>query len=286
MQQDALYGSFKAELAVACRLARAAGAAIMAVYRSDFAVRYKDQDTSNPVTDADTQANTLIVQGLRAAFPNDGVLAEETAETPEATAHRRAASRLWCVDPVDGTREFVARNGNFVVMIGLAIQGRAAVGVLYQPTEDRLYWGAEAQAYVQDASGTRSLRVSDLTDPKEATFAISRTHRSRMVSQVSQLLGTDRSLPLGSVGLKMARLCEAQADLYVSMSDKTHEWDACGPEALLRAAGGEVTDVYGAPLAYNKDHTNTATGIVASNGHLHGHCLQALKTACEAWKLT
>jgi 3'(2'), 5'-bisphosphate nucleotidase len=170
------------------------------------------------------------------------------------------------------------------VMIGLAVQGRAAMGVLYQPTEDRLYWGAEAQAFVQDAHGTRPLHVSSLTDAKQATFAISRTHRSRMVTQVSQLLGTNKSLPLGSVGLKMARLCEAQADLYVSMSDKTHEWDACGPEALLRAAGGEVTDVYGAPLAYNKDHTHTATGIVASNKHLHGDCLQALLQACAAWK--
>jgi 3'(2'), 5'-bisphosphate nucleotidase len=106
---------------------------------------------------------------------------------------------------------------------------------------------------------------------------VSRSHRSKTVTRVADELGVVREQPLGSVGLKATRVALGAADVYLSVSDRTHEWDACAPEAILRAAGGMVTDCLGEPLRYNKTITNTPRGILATNGLLHAACVQALK---------
>lgn len=257
---------------VAQQLARRAGKLIMEIYATDFAVEYKSGDRTNPVTLADREANRLIVDGLREAFPDDAVLAEESADDTARMNH----PRLWCVDPIDGTKEFVSRNEQFVVMIGLAIGGAAKLGVLYQPTRQQLICGAEGQCILEDAEGSRALRVSSQADPAQATAVVSRSHRSRAVERVATHMGIQRTVPIGSVGLKMAELARGTADIYISASNQTHEWDACGPEAVLVAAGGTVTDCLGQPLVYNKPQTQTPYGILGTNGPLHRACVDAI----------
>jgi 3'(2'), 5'-bisphosphate nucleotidase len=215
----------------------------------------------------------VIVQGLSRSFPEDAILAEESA--PQTDRHQ--SRRLWCVDPLDGTREFVEKNGQFSVMIGLAIDGEACLGVVYRPTEDVLYWGACGQAGMMRRGEAKSLRVSNTRKPSEARMMVSRSHMSKTVSQVAERLGVGGVRPLGSVGLKIAELAEAQADLYVSTSTRTHEWDACAPEAILRSAGGLMTDVCGTRLRYNKPTTETPRGMLATNGRLHQACVDALR---------
>jgi len=268
---------FARELDIACQLARRAGEIAMRYYTTQVVVEYKGDDPSNPVTQADKDANALIVDGLAKAFPDDAILAEESAAQESRHAHKR----LWCVDPIDGTREFIDRNGMFVVMIGLAIDGAAALGVLYQPTEDALLWGAGGQAEIQQRGQTRPLKVSQIADPKQATMVVSRSHASKSVQRAATALNVGKRMPLGSVGLKIARLSEGSADIYISTSSQTHEWDACGPEAVLRAAGGQMTDLCGAPLRYNKRNTATPRGMVATNGVLHEACIGALRPLAE-----
>ncbi|MEE8409789.1 MAG: 3'(2'),5'-bisphosphate nucleotidase CysQ [Myxococcota bacterium] len=270
--------SFSRELEVAKRLARQAGAVIMEHYRAGVEVHYKDRGESDPVTAADRDANTLIVEGLAAAFPDDGILAEESPDTSD----RREKSRLWVVDPLDGTRDFIDQTGQFVVMIGLAIDGEAKLGVVLQPTEDVLYWGADGVATLErGGSGgggkTAPMRPSAKADSSQAIMMVSRSHRSKTVSRVAEALGVKRVEPTGSVGLKVARLAEGAADIYLSMSNRTREWDACAPEAILRAAGGRMTDVLGAALEYNKKATETPRGMLATNGPLHTACVDALR---------
>jgi 3'(2'), 5'-bisphosphate nucleotidase len=260
------------ELEVACRLARQAGALAMKHYGPGLKVDFKDGDPTNPVTQADRDANALIMQGLAASFPGDAILAEEAAPDPK----RHAFRRLWCVDPIDGTRDFVAHTGQFAVMIGLAIDGVAVLGAVYQPTSDSLWWGMGQLARVERQASSRDLRVSRISDPAQSTMMASRSHASKALLRTAESLGVKRMLPMGSVGLKMAQLAEGTADLYCSISNKTHEWDACGPEAILKAAGGRVTDLMGEPLAYNKAQTNTPRGILGSNGALHAACVAAL----------
>ncbi len=265
------------ELAVAIDLARRAGAAVLTHYQVDVQVDYKGGNHSNPVTAADRVANELIVAGLRQAFPADAVLAEESV----ADTSRFDARRLWCVDPLDGTQEFIAHNGQFVVMIGLAIDGEARLGVVFAPTAGRLYWGvpgrAESPAGVESSTGPLALAVSRTSEPQQAIMVVSRSHRSKTVSAIAEALHLKAQRPLGSVGLKAAEVASGAAELYISMSDKTHEWDACAPEAIVRAAGGLMTDVVGEPLRYNKPHTHTPHGLLATNGALHAAAVAAIR---------
>lgn len=264
--------SMARELEVACLLARQAGEIARKYYREGVQVEYKNNDHTNPVTQADKDANTLICAGLEAAFPGDAILAEESVPDPSRHSNRR----LWCVDPIDGTRDFVDRTGQFVVMIGLAIEQKATLGVVYQPTEDILWWGYGQTARVESATATHDVRVSATTNPKLSTLVTSRVHHSRGLDLFTSGLGIARRMAVGSVGLKIAKLVEQHADIYLSFSSQMHEWDACAPEAIVRAAGGMMTDVTGAPLRYNQPQTTLARGILASNPTLHPQCVQAI----------
>lgn len=258
------------ELDVAKRLAREAGARILAHYSAGVAVEYKGHH--DPVTQADRDANTVIVAGLTQAFPDDAVLAEESNNS----ATRHAKNRLWCVDPLDGTQELIARNGQFVVMIGLAIAGEARLGVVYQPTEDILWAGTGRIATVErKGQAPKRIAPTRCTDPREAVLVGSRSHVSRTVASIAETLQVARHDRVGSVGLKAARVAEGAADIYMSLSNQTHEWDACAPEAILRAAGGFMTDACGDPLRYNKQRTNTPRGLLATNGLLHAIVIDA-----------
>jgi len=263
--------SFSRELDVARDLARRAGAIILEHYARGVEVEYKGH--GDPVTQADKDANHSIVEGLHAAFPDDGVLAEESGGSDD----RRSRARLWCIDPLDGTQEFINRNGEFVVMIGLAVHGEARAGVVYQPTEDMMWFGAGQEAFVEHAGKTTQLCASRQLDPHDAVLVASRSHMSKTVTDIADKFGVKRIDRVGSVGLKMARVACAQADAYLSASTCTHEWDACAPEAILRAAGGRVTDTFGDPLRYNKQETNTPRGMLATNGLVHAAVLEAAR---------
>ncbi len=265
------------ELETAKDLAKAAGEVILRHYERGVAVELKGP--GDPVTMADRDANRLITEGLARAFPNDAILAEESPLDDTRHAH----ARLWCVDPLDGTREFIAHNGEFVVMIGLAIDGEARLGVVYQPTTDELYFGAGGEAYREHDGEVTPLRTSTLACPDgEAVLMVSRSHLSRQVEAAARRLRVAKCEPRGSVGLKVARIAAGHADIYLSFSNRTFEWDACAPEAILRAAGGEMTDVDGLALRYNKPEPNTPRGLLASNGPLHARCVAVIKESCRA----
>lgn len=250
------------ELETATHIAKRAAEVLLDIYATDFSVDFKGQGTSDPVTEADRRANTLIVDALRAAFPDDGIVAEESDDNERALAHRR----IWYVDPLDGTKEFVSKNGEFSVMIGLAIDGRAELGVVLQPSEGKLYRGVVgAGAFVEHAGETHALRVSTHARPSDLRLIVSRSHRPKSTEELMQRLGIDKEATSGSVGLKIGQLAEQRADLYVHLSDKSSAWDTCGPEAVLRAAGGRFTDLGGNAFVYGKADLRTRGGILACN---------------------
>jgi len=292
------------ELRVAAKLAKQASAVVLRHYNqtTPMVVDYKDEAASDPVTAADKDANTLIVNGLKLAFPQDAILAEESPDN----ANRLSHDRLWCVDPVDGTREYVARNGQFVVMIGLAISGHSVLGVVLQPTTETMWYGVipytaatkdgrrDTGGYAFRQSGNHNavpISVSTKDDPATAKLMVSRSHRSEAVMAIAKSLGGLEQIPMGSVGLKAAALCSStinvqnspfpDADLYISLTDRTKEWDSCAPEAILRGAGGTMTGINGDTLRYNKPEPNNRRGILASNGHLHAAALKALQPVTE-----
>ncbi len=251
---------FEPEISAAVELARGAGRILMEIYARDFAVAYKGKN--DPVTEADQLANAYIVQELRARFPSDGIVAEETADQSEALSKRRC----WFVDPLDGTKEFIAKNGEFSVMIGLAIDGQSTLGVVFQPGKDKLYRGVlGGGAFLESAGQTQDLTVSEKSTTSTLKLVVSRSHRPDSIAQIMERLGASEEMPSGSVGIKVGLIAERAADLYVHVSDKSSLWDACAPEAILHAAGGRFTHVDGAAIDYRAKEMANQRGILACN---------------------
>ncbi|MFK7989878.1 MAG: 3'(2'),5'-bisphosphate nucleotidase CysQ, partial [Sandaracinaceae bacterium] len=248
------------ELVEAVKLAREAGAILMEVYATDFDVEYKGEQ--NPVTVADRRANEHLVSRLREAFPHDGVVAEETADTSDAL--RRG--RCWYIDPLDGTKEFIKKNGEFSVMIGLAIDGEARLGVVYKPVDDTLYRGVVGDsAFREVGAKTYALGVTKTSVKEELRLVVSRSHRSEATGEFVDKVGIQNETKSGSVGLKVGLIAQRDADLYLHLSEHSWAWDACAPEAILRAAGGRFTDLAGDAFEYGGEDLRNSRGILACN---------------------
>ena len=270
-------GMLNREIAEAARIAQRAGVILMDIYGTDFDVAYKAE--ADPVTEADTKANAYIVAELEKAFPDDGVVAEETEDETDALK----AGRCWYVDPLDGTKEFVARNGEFSVMLGLAIDGVATAGVVYEPENDKLYSGVVGfGAFLEERGERTELKVSDVADPSQLKLVVSRSHRNQAVAEVVARLGITREMTSGSVGLKAGLIAEQKADFYVHISDRSSRWDACAPEAILKAAGGRFTDLAGDPYRYGGTDMRNRTGILACNAAAYEAVLPAVREAARS----
>lgn len=236
-------------------VAREAGECVMAVYGTDFAVKAKGD--ASPLTLADERAEAFIVPALQALGTGWPIVAEEAAAQGRLPA---VEGDFWLVDPLDGTREFVARNGEFTVNIALVLGHRPVLGVVLQPTLARLYAGLVGQgAWVSDARGRRALHggapAQGSSPGPELHVACSRSHADAAALQDwarSAGLG-QRALrwhPVGS-SLKFGLLAEGQAQVYPRLG-RTMEWDTAAGHAVLSAAGGEVLTLDGLPLRYGK----------------------------------
>jgi 3'(2'), 5'-bisphosphate nucleotidase len=283
---EATRGEFERELRVGLELARRAGEAALAFYGKPLRVEHKDE-FDEPVTQADRTVNELIVRALREEFPEDGVLAEESVDT----GRRIGRERVWMIDPIDGTKGFIAGTGDFCVQIGLAVAGRAALGILYAPATDVLYWAARGHgAWVVRPTSTADggqqaerVRVTGEKDLGRMRLAESRSHRGPRMEALVTALGVRAEVRSHSVGIKVGLLVEKQADLYIHLSPKTKQWDTCAPEAVLAEAGGRMTDVWGDPLRYNTPDVLNRNGLVASNGAAHAAVVGRLAPLLEEW---
>lgn len=248
------------ELVEAVKLAREAGRILLEIYATDFDVEMKGE--SDPVTEADRRVNSFLTARLHESFPTDAIVAEESDDGRSAGAKRNG--RCWFIDPLDGTKEFIAKNGEFSVMIGLAIEGEAALGVVYQPTTAKLWRGVVGDgAFLEQGDKTWVLRPSEVADPAKMRLVVSRSHRSAATDAIVQKLGITEEAVSGSVGLKVGLIAERKADLYVHLSDRSSAWDACAPEAILRASGGVFTDLAGRQIVYGPGDQRNHRGILA-----------------------
>lgn len=227
-------------------LAYAAGAIIMAVYESSFEIR--DKADSSPVTEADERAEAVIVAGLREMTPELPIVAEEAVAAGEIPT---VGTRFWLVDPLDGTKEFISRNGEFTVNIALIEHGVPVLGVVFAPALGRLYAGvSECGAFIEDASGRRPIRCRQV--PSDGLTVVgSRSHGD--ADALTSFLRGRKVAALVSAGssLKLCLVASGEADLYPRFG-RTMEWDIAAGHAVLAASGGGVSDLGGAPLRYCK----------------------------------
>jgi len=226
-------------------VAARAASAIMAVYGGAFTVERKLDDS--PLTRADIESQYIILEGLAALTPGIPVLAEESVQAP--WAERRAWRELWVVDPLDGTREFVKRNGQFAINIALVVEHEPVLGLIAVPAQGLVYVGAAGSgALRQRADGTRS-RIHVAPPAAPLRVVGSRSHQSPELAAYLAHLPQHRLLGVGSA-LKFCLLAEGNADLYPRFGP-TSEWDTAAGQALLEAAGGHVTRMDGHRLRYN-----------------------------------
>lgn len=236
-------------LAPLLAVARRAGKAIMEIYATDFEVTDKADDS--PLTAADLAAHHIIVEGLQALTPDIPILSEESSRVPYAT--RRRWDTYWLVDPLDGTKEFIKRNGEFTVNIALVQNGSPVVGVVHVPATDVSYAGCEGVgAFRQDgANEPRPIRAASGHRPPRVVA--SRSHRSPALDEFLDNLGEHEIISIGS-SLKFCLVAEGRADLYPRLGP-TSEWDTAAGHCVAASAGAQVFTVSGEPLRYNAKET-------------------------------
>jgi 3'(2'), 5'-bisphosphate nucleotidase len=232
-------------------IARAAAEAILQVYHGDFAVQTKGDDS--PLTAADLAAQRVIMAGLVTLQEQLPVLSEEAKAMP--WSERRHWTRYWLVDPLDGTREFVKRNGEFTVNIALVDDHRSVLGVVLAPVTGELYVGAAGQgAWLQEREDGpwQRIRTRPLGDPPRVVG--SRSHGGAQGGLLERLIGRDyQHVPLGS-SLKFCLIARGEADIYLRLG-LTSEWDTAAAQCVLDEAGGAVLDLAGRPFRYNRSES-------------------------------
>lgn len=270
-----------------------AWAAVRGFYRAKCEVFEKAGE--GPATEADRLADRLISEALRRDYPESqyGYLTEES----EDELVRLDRRRVWIIDPIDGTKEFIAGSGNFAVQIGLVEimddgVWHPVVGVVYRPIPGLMYWAIRGQgtwrcewpeqepcapplpspltAEGLPAPGWARLSVTRRDRISELRSVISNTHRSGRLVRLIQGLNLESYWHIGSLGVKVAIIAEGGAELYINISGgRTKEWDTAGPHLILTEAGGRLTDLSGAPIRYNQRDVYQRNGLIASNSLIH-----------------
>lgn len=247
--------------------------------RGDLEVQDKKD---GPVTAADIAVNHYILERLQNNLKDQdfAYVSEETYKFQSAEQLQDAL--VWVIDPLDGTRDFIEKTGEYAIHIALVKQGRPILAVVAYPELEKLYYAQQGGGtFVETRDGkVTPIRVSDRNVIEDLTIVASRTHRDQRFNQLLEQLPCKNIKYVGSVGCKVATIIEQQADIYISLSGKSapKDWDMAAPELILTEAGGKFTHFDGTPLMYNQGDVNQWGGLLASNGHCHAElCAQAEK---------
>ncbi|PLX21826.1 3'(2'),5'-bisphosphate nucleotidase CysQ [Candidatus Parcubacteria bacterium] len=249
---------------------RRSGKEIMKNYGDDNEVTTKKDKT--PVTEIDLLSEKIIIDGLSEL--GYGFLSEERLGSKD----RLDDERIWVIDPIDGTKDFINQTGEFSVMVGLVENNESILGVVYQPAFDKLYFATKGGgAYLEEAGKIKKMNVSRTDDCGDIKMLASRYHMMDLEQNLSREMDITDFLSHGSAGLKIALIAEQKADLYINSSDRTAEWDICAADIIIREAGGMITDMNGSRIMYNKENYLNLKGYVVSNGLVHDKVLAKIK---------
>lgn len=226
-------------------------------------------------THVDREAQEIILRHLRAAFPADGLVAEEA--TPTLADAPANAPRTWIVDPIDGTRGFAMKNGEFAVMVGLALGETAVLGVVLEPTRNRVTYAAVGSGCFVSVDGGEptACRVSELGDLSASTLVMSHAKPGR-ANAVRTALGIPNAVETYSAGIKLAMVARGEVELYANDYVDFYDWDICAGQVLVEAAGGTVTEFGGGPIRYGTRGQVERRGMIASNGRIHAEVVEKL----------
>jgi 3'(2'), 5'-bisphosphate nucleotidase len=244
-----------------------AGRKVIEIYHREVDFEVSDKEDRSPVTMADVVSNRII--GTILSSSQIPILSEEGEREvkPDLT-------KTWIIDPLDGTREFVDKNGEFTIMISFVEDHVPLIGVIYSPVNDSLYIAQKDKgAYRYDRGKWQRLKVSNIDRVEDARAVLSRSHITKEELDFVKYLNLHGFSRLGS-SLKVLAICSGAAEIYFAANRSIKQWDTCASNCLITEAGGRMTDMYGSELVYNKGSLNHESGILATNGFLHNQIIE------------
>lgn len=260
------------EIAAIVRSVGWGAADILRSYYHDKETQELEGDKKDgPVTTADLATNHYILEKLQTSFGHEdfGYLSEETHQGEEPVPQ----PWVWIIDPLDGTRDFIDKTGEFAIHIALTYQGRPMLAIVAVPESEKLYFAIKDKGtFVETLQGeVTPIMVSQRDKVEDLSLVVSRTHRDNRFQKLIDRLPIKGRNYVGSVGCKISTILEQQSDIYISLSGKSapKDWDFAAPELILTEAGGKFTHFSGEPLTYNKGDVRQWGGLLASNGHCH-----------------
>jgi len=275
-------------LALARTIGWGAADILRAYYRGEPPKNLATSDQDSPVTAADLAVSHYIQEKLEAELGTTdfGYLNEETHKTQRHTGPL-TQPWVWIIDPLDGTRDFLDKTGEYAVHLALTHGDRPVLAVVAWPEREKLYYATQGGGtFQEDRDGTiQRIQVSSRDQLTDLGIVVSRTHRDARFNRLLDQLPTKALHYVGSVGCKIATILEQQADIYISLSGKSapKDWDMAAPELLLTEAGGQFTTVEGKPLRYNQGDVHQWGCLVASNGRCHSELCAILGQGLEAF---
>ena len=254
-------------------ISKEAGKAILDIYNTDF--DYQLKEDLSPLTKADTLSNNIICEGLKALTPNTPILSEENSDIPFNI--RSVWKQYWLVDPLDGTKEFIKRNGEFTVNIALIENNIPIFGLINAPVFKEIYWGSQNHGsnLIDTEGNTSKIRTSEKIG-KSLRIVTSRSHPSEKLNTYLKKIDNYKIIPRGS-SLKFCLVASGKADIYPRFGP-TSEWDIAAGEAIVKFAGGEIIKLDGKPMTYNlKDSLLNPEFIVSANKNISQKLLSLMK---------
>jgi 3'(2'), 5'-bisphosphate nucleotidase len=266
--------TFDRELQAALQAADRASRVILNAYRQFQAIPDAPIDIS---TEADRQAQEIILRYLKERFSGDAFCAEE--QTPALAGVARVGPRLWIVDPIDGTRGFARKNGEFSIMIAFVANGQIGVGVVQEPAKNRCTYAVRGGGCyrLDDATEPVRCQVSVTADLSSAVMVQSHSRTRGMPSRMQQAVKPGRVVETYSAGIKLAMVARGEVDLYVNDYTQFHDWDIAAGHILVAESGGTVTGLHGEELRYGLPEAWQRFGLLGSNGHVHAVALERLE---------
>ena len=245
-----------------------AGEKIIEIYNTDFSTEKKEDDS--PITQADIESNKILKQVLKKT--GISILSEEDSDDKK----RLNEEKVWIVDPLDGTTDFVNRTGEFTVMVGLVEKQLPILGLVYWPEKNIMYLaenGKGAFCFVDDE--WQKIEVSAVSELPNCQALVSRHHLSEKEKKLLDEMEISVVTSLGS-SLKVLEIASGDAEIYVTSTNKMKQWDTCASNCIISEAGGKITDISGNELVYNTESVHHENGILVTNGFVHQNALDAI----------
>jgi len=262
------------EVRLAIQAALEAGKTVMNVYNKEFSSTLKNDN--EPITEADIKSNNIL-QKILSNFEHP-ILSEESVDDKK----RLDSKKIWIIDPLDGTSDFIKKTGEFTIMISLVEDHIPILGIIYWPTKSTLYLAQKGQgAFKSDNGDWSKLSVSNVSKLENCRAIGSRYHISEIEQNLIKHLNLSQFTSKGS-SLKVADISSGNAELYFTTTNKIKQWDTCASYCLITEAGGKMTDMFGNDLIYNTERLNHENGLLVTNGLIHNHIIKIYRESMNS----